>query len=96
MDFVSSQVVQHATTFLGDWLHANFLAAQASVRRLEVQQEIWVPPAPGFLNCNIDAGFSEVNGKTTFGICIKNNFGQFVLTNSDWIPSCLPILEFMA
>lgn len=66
------QIAQHATSFLGDWTHANALEAQASAQCIEVQQVKWLPPRLGFLKCNIDASFSEVNGKIIFGMCIGN------------------------
>lgn len=58
-----------------------------------MQRDKWLPPRPCYLKCNVDTSFSEVNGKTSFGMCIIEEHGQFFLAKADWIPCCLPILE---
>lgn len=86
----AASIVQYANSFYLDWIAANQISNSRNRTSHGSLSSVWVAPNPGLLKCNIDAGFNAANGKTSFGMCIRDDQGAFVLARTDWIPSCLP------
>ncbi|XP_045831568.1 uncharacterized protein LOC123922956 [Trifolium pratense] len=44
-----------------------------------VQEHKWKKPARGWVKCNVDASFSSLHNRLGIGICIRDEFGAYVL-----------------
>ncbi|PNX57617.1 hypothetical protein L195_g050494, partial [Trifolium pratense] len=42
----------------------------------EQQQTQWHKPNFGWFKCNVDAGFHNVEGKTSLGLCVRDHDGR--------------------
>lgn len=73
-----------------------FMLRKSTPRRFYppfVRLSSWSAPAPGYYKCNVDASFSSELGRTSFGMCTRDENDQFVLAKTDWVPFYLPCLE---
>lgn len=87
------QYVCQASTFSYDWTQANSLEAQTRRRQDEGYQYVWTPPNPGSFKCNVDASFFEDQGKTSFGMSIRDEYGHFIIARTYWVPFCPQLLR---
>jgi ribonuclease HI len=46
---------------------------------------LWQPPPRGKYKCNVDAGIHKDARKTSFGWCLRDDRGNFVVGGSSWI-----------
>lgn len=53
----------------------------------------WERPNYGLLKCNVDAAFNERAGITSIECCVRNNNGEFVMSQTSWKQANLSILE---
>lgn len=47
----------------------------------------------GFVSCCVDASFITGSGRTGWGMCIRNDRGEFVAARMSWSTLCLPVIE---
>ncbi|XP_058762486.1 uncharacterized protein LOC131635871 [Vicia villosa] len=50
-------------------------------------------PPPGWIKCNVDAGFNRNQGTTNRGWCIRDDYGNFVNAGVAWDVGSSSILE---
>lgn len=92
----SSSHIHRTTTFLSDWKQARNLVRVANEHAGSESQARWTDPPQGYYKCNVDAAFFNDLGKTiktSFGMCIRDDNGQFIVARTDWVPFCLPTLR---
>lgn len=78
-----------ASSYLDDWKEAKTLYGEnLSIPVLAAGLSRSAPPA-GHLKCNVDASFSNTNGLTGWGLCIRTDSGEFVTTKMLWQSPCL-------
>jgi len=59
------------------------VAAASTIPMLPVQVS-WQKPASGRLKCNVDASFSEALNCVGFGLCIRDENGNFIKAKTLW------------
>lgn len=52
-----------------------------------------VSPSVGFHKCNVNAGFFQEQGLTTFGMCLTDYRCAFIKARTAWLPQCIPVPE---
>jgi len=57
--------------------------AAGTIPMLPVQVS-WQKPASGRLKCNVDASFSEALNCVGFGLCIRDENGNFIKAKTLW------------
>lgn len=55
--------------------------------------QIWEPPPPGWLKCNMDAGFNKIGRTSNRGWCIRDNSGNFLMAGMTWDVGEYNVLE---
>ncbi|XP_045802334.1 uncharacterized protein LOC123895912 [Trifolium pratense] len=85
-----------------DWLtvqqlqHDTEAANTQHDRRNNTQQQQalrWQKPAVGWYKCNVDAGFHKALNKTSFGWCLRDDRGSFVMAATAWLEGNCSIVE---
>ncbi|XP_058771922.1 uncharacterized protein LOC131645266 [Vicia villosa] len=56
-------------------------------------QNTWQPPHPGWLKCNVDAGFNTSLGTTNGGWCVRDSGGRFMVAGTLWNRGNVSIVE---
>ena len=80
-------VAPHTTAVMTDSAAAVMTDSAATVA-LPVQCK-WLKPHQGRLKCNVDASFSETLNCVGFGLCIRDEYGNFTKAKTLWsIPVC--------
>lgn len=71
----SVPVANEATTTLFQWQQA-----QVTQNRLSscLSGEVWKPPPPGWLTCNVDVALFDKENKISLGCILRNDSGDFV------------------
>lgn len=75
-----AQVIFRASSAMDEWklankFHGDPLPSQES-------KNIWVSPPHGWLKCNIDAAFFKEQNLTSFGCCLRDEDGTFILAKT--------------
>ncbi|GAU50345.1 hypothetical protein TSUD_409300 [Trifolium subterraneum] len=73
---------------LYDWRAVN--TVRTGVKSQQVRYESrWKKPSSGRMKCNIDASFSSLNNRVGIGVCIRDEFGAYVLAKYEqFTPLC--------
>ncbi|XP_045822393.1 uncharacterized protein LOC123915300 [Trifolium pratense] len=81
-------VFSRANITLHDWRVVH--TARTGVKNLQVRHESrWKKPSSGRMKCNIDASFSSLNNRVGIGVCIRDEFGAYVLAKYEqFTPLC--------
>ncbi|RHN65376.1 hypothetical protein MtrunA17_Chr3g0079221 [Medicago truncatula] len=67
---------------------ATVMINSAATVTLSVQCK-WLKPHQGRLKCNVDASFSEALNCVGFGLCIRDEYMNFIKAKTLWsIPVC--------
>lgn len=82
-----------ATSFLDDWGEARVLRDVGLNLPISDTQFKWSTPPLGHLKCNVGASFSNDNGSVGWGLCIRNDFSEFVAAKTMWNTPCLQVPE---
>jgi ribonuclease HI len=59
--------------------HTIHTSGTAAANAHNTAQPRWQPPSRGRVKCNMDAAFSEQLNRTGIGVCIRDEFGTFIL-----------------
>lgn len=54
---------------------------------------IWQKPPLGFVKCNVDASFFHHEQKTEVGLCLRDDFGAYIMAKSVRWPHLLSVRE---
>ncbi|CAJ2660552.1 unnamed protein product [Trifolium pratense] len=79
-------VFSRANITLHDWRVVH--TARTGVKNQQVRHESrWKKPSSGRMKCNIDASFSSLNNRVGIGVCIRDEFGAYVLAKYEQLGS---------
>jgi ribonuclease HI len=59
--------------------------SSAGTQQVQQQHLSWQPPPRGKYKCNVDVGIHKDARKTSFGWCLRDHRGNFVVGGSSWI-----------
>jgi ribonuclease HI len=71
-----------AATVLSDWQSPHRVRTGELIQPIEIVHR-WKKPINGRVKCNIDASFSSTLNKVGIGMCIRNDYGEFILAKYD-------------
>lgn len=75
----AAEVVHRGHTVLAGWLSAQSGGASAQPPVVQSEAVSWRRPPGGWYKYNVDAAFGGANGRTGFGLCVRNHDGCFVM-----------------
>ncbi|GAU29437.1 hypothetical protein TSUD_150070 [Trifolium subterraneum] len=53
----------------------------------------WEKPALGWVKCNVDVAFLSGSGRTSVGVCVRDNSGQFMAGMTQWQQTVISPVE---
>ncbi|XP_058774507.1 uncharacterized protein LOC131648802 [Vicia villosa] len=53
----------------------------------------WIPPAVGWIKCNMDVGFTSSHNSTNRGLCFRNSIGSFITAGVAWDVGTMSIVK---
>lgn len=88
-----AQVLLRTSSFFSDWSQARVHGQEQHLVIIDDEDRVtaWRPLDARYVKCNADAAFFMDSGKTSFGMCIRDTRGGFLLAKIDWVPSCLSV-----
>ncbi|GAU14523.1 hypothetical protein TSUD_250650 [Trifolium subterraneum] len=76
-----------------EWFTVNKFQQQHIIDEQVQQVQTWQKPPVGWYKCNVDAGFHKELNKTSFGWCLRDHLGGFVLAGTMWKEGNYSIVE---
>ncbi|GAU36575.1 hypothetical protein TSUD_362450 [Trifolium subterraneum] len=70
------QIGRYAFDAWNDWYSVHKLQSNSESRTTEADLVRWEKPALGWVKCNVDVAFVPGYGRTSVGLCFRNNRGQ--------------------
>ncbi|CAN1135539.1 Putative ribonuclease H protein At1g65750 [Linum perenne] len=71
-------VINRATETISEWLLAQELSGQTTIRKVNTGCEKWHPPMRSRVKCNVDAAFFEHMGKIGLRACLRDGDRQLI------------------
>ncbi|GAU43015.1 hypothetical protein TSUD_28340 [Trifolium subterraneum] len=69
------------------------LQSNSESRTTEVDLVRWEKPALGWVKCNVDVAFVPSSGRTSVGLCFRNNMGQVMAGMTQWQQTVMSSVE---
>ncbi|GAU20010.1 hypothetical protein TSUD_273450 [Trifolium subterraneum] len=66
------------------WQHLHKLQSNGESRTAEADLVRWEKPALGWVKCNVDVALVPGSGRTSVGLCFRNNRGQVMAGMTQW------------
>ncbi|CAJ2634618.1 unnamed protein product [Trifolium pratense] len=74
-----------------------FSVAQVQQNRSQIAQQQqdtrWQKPVQGWYKCNVDAAFHKERNRSSFGWCLRDDEGRFVMAETTWLNGNCSIIE---
>ncbi|GAU29636.1 hypothetical protein TSUD_164860 [Trifolium subterraneum] len=70
------QIGRYVFDAWNDWYSVHKLQSNSESRTTEADLVRWKKPALGWVKCNVDVAFVPDSGRTSVGLCFRNNRGQ--------------------
>jgi hypothetical protein len=87
---MTQQICGRAEAFLSSWWNAQEMRRQGASSTVQNELVKWIKPSAGRLKCNTYASFSNSLNIVSFGACIRDASGNFVIARTEWMK---PILD---
>ncbi|GAU47118.1 hypothetical protein TSUD_98950 [Trifolium subterraneum] len=78
------QIGRYAFDAWNDWYTVHHLQSNSVSGTTETDLVRWEKPPLGWVKCNVDAAFVSGSGKTSVGLCFRDNSGQFMAGMTQW------------
>ncbi|GAU30201.1 hypothetical protein TSUD_311520 [Trifolium subterraneum] len=75
---IPRQIGRHAFDAWNDWYSVHKLQSNNVSRTTEADLVSWEKPALDWVKCNVDAAFVSGSGRTSVGLCFRDNSGHFM------------------
>ncbi|GAU15745.1 hypothetical protein TSUD_235580 [Trifolium subterraneum] len=78
------QIGRHAFDAWNDWYSVHKLQSNNVTGTTEADLVRWEKPALDWVKCNVDAAFVSGSGRTSVGVCFRDNSGHFMAGMTQW------------
>ncbi|GAU33842.1 hypothetical protein TSUD_393500 [Trifolium subterraneum] len=76
-----------------DWYSVHKLQSNSVSGTTEVDLLRWEKPALGWVKCNVDTAFLSGSGRTSVGVCFRDNIGQLMAGMTQWQQTVISPVE---
>ncbi|GAU45955.1 hypothetical protein TSUD_301640 [Trifolium subterraneum] len=76
-----------------EWYSVQQLQHNSNSNAQQQQIMTWQKPNYGWYKCNVDAGFHKNLNRTSFGWCLRDHAGHFVMAETRWMEGSCSIIE---
>ncbi|GAU16642.1 hypothetical protein TSUD_325920 [Trifolium subterraneum] len=87
------QIGRYAFDAWHDWYSVHKLQSNSVSGTTEVDLVRWEKPALGWVKCNVDAAFLSGSGRTSVGVCFRDNSGQLMAGMTQWQQTVISPVE---
>ncbi|GAU39232.1 hypothetical protein TSUD_396790 [Trifolium subterraneum] len=87
------QIGRYAFDAWNDWYSVHKLQSNSESRTIEADLVRWEKPALGWVKCNVDVAFVPGSGRTSVGLCFRNNRGQVMAGMTQWQQTVMSSIE---
>ncbi|GAU34127.1 hypothetical protein TSUD_66060 [Trifolium subterraneum] len=87
------QLGRYAFDAWNDWYSVHKLQRNSVSGTIEADLVKWEKPALGWVKCNVDAAFLSGSGKTSVGVCFRDNRGHLMAGMTQWQQTVLSPVE---
>ncbi|GAU28465.1 hypothetical protein TSUD_294680 [Trifolium subterraneum] len=87
------QIGRYTFDAWNDWYSVHKLQSNSVSGTTEANQVRWEKPALGWVNCNVDVAFVSGSGRTSVGLCFRDNSGQFMAGMAQWQQTVISSVE---
>ncbi|GAU26741.1 hypothetical protein TSUD_317390 [Trifolium subterraneum] len=78
------QIGRHAFDAWNDWYSIHKLQSNNVSSTTEADLVRWEKPALDWVKCNVDVAFVSGSGRTSMGLCFRDNSGHFMAGMTQW------------
>ncbi|GAU23341.1 hypothetical protein TSUD_237950 [Trifolium subterraneum] len=87
------QIGRYAFDAWNDWYSVHKLQSNGDSRTAEADLVRWKKPTLGWVKCNVDVAFVPGSGRTSVGLCFRNNRGQVMAGMTQWQQTVMSSVE---
>ncbi|GAU48814.1 hypothetical protein TSUD_99860 [Trifolium subterraneum] len=87
------QIGRYAFDAWNDWYSVHKLQSNGESRTTEADLVRWEKPTLGWVKCNVDVAFVPGSGRTSAGLCFRNNRGQVMAGMTQWQQTVISPVE---
>ncbi|GAU40629.1 hypothetical protein TSUD_190060 [Trifolium subterraneum] len=87
------QIGRYAFDAWNDWYSVHKLQSNSESKTTEANLVRWEKPALGWVKCNVDVAFVPGSGRTSVGLCFRNNRGQVMAGMTHWQQTVMSSVE---
>ncbi|GAU38637.1 hypothetical protein TSUD_276760 [Trifolium subterraneum] len=87
------QIGRYAFDAWNDWYSVHKLQSNSASGTTEANLVRWEKPALGWVKCNVDVAFLSGYGRTSVGVCFRDNSGQFMAGMIQWKQTMISPVE---
>ncbi|GAU33804.1 hypothetical protein TSUD_221420 [Trifolium subterraneum] len=87
------QIGRYAFDDWNDWYLVHKLQSNSVSGTTEADLVRWEKPALGWVKCNVDLAFVSGSGRTSVGLCFRDNSGQFMAGMRQWQQTVISYVE---
>ncbi|GAU37348.1 hypothetical protein TSUD_395300 [Trifolium subterraneum] len=87
------QIGRHAFDAWNDWYSVHKLQSNNVSRTTEADLVRWEKPTLDWVKCNVDVAFVSGSGRTSVGLCFRNNSGHFMAGMTQWQQTVISSVE---
>ncbi|GAU27012.1 hypothetical protein TSUD_313740 [Trifolium subterraneum] len=87
------QIGRHAFDAWNDWYSVHKLQSNNVSGTTEADLVRWEKPALDWVKCNVDVAFVSGSGRTSLGLCFRDNSGHFMAGMTQWQQTVISSVE---
>ncbi|GAU19453.1 hypothetical protein TSUD_76970 [Trifolium subterraneum] len=87
------QIGRHAFDAWNDWYSVHKLQSNNVSGTTEADLVRWEKPALDWVKCNVDVAFVSGSGRTSVGLCFRDNSGHFMAGMTQWQQTVISFVE---
>ncbi|GAU46371.1 hypothetical protein TSUD_141290 [Trifolium subterraneum] len=87
------QIGRHAFDAWNDWYSVHKLQSNNVSGTTEADLVRWEKPALDWVKCNVDVAFVAGSGRTSMGLCFRDNSGHFMAGMTQWQQTVISSVE---
>ncbi|GAU41378.1 hypothetical protein TSUD_398150 [Trifolium subterraneum] len=87
------QIGRHAFDAWNDWYSVHKLQCNNVSGTTEADLVRWEKPALNWVKCNVDVAFVSGSGRTSMGLCFRDNSGHFMAGMTQWQQTVISSVE---
>ncbi|GAU34530.1 hypothetical protein TSUD_394040 [Trifolium subterraneum] len=90
---MSRQIGRHVFDAWNDWYSVHKLQSNNVSGTTEADLVRWEKPALDWVKCNVDVAFVSGSGRTSAGLCFRDNSGHFMAGMTQWQKTVISSVE---